>query len=80
MDEQSSRSSQIATSAEEMSQTVIDIAKNAGQIAEAANETAGLARNGASVVERSVRESNAIAGTVSESARVVQTWESNQSR
>lgn len=72
MNEQSSRSSQIATSAEEMSQTVVDIARNAGQIAEAANETATLARNGASVVERSVQESNAIAGTVSESARVVQ--------
>jgi methyl-accepting chemotaxis protein len=72
MDDQSNRSSQIATSAEEMSQTVIDIAKNASDIAQSSSETAGIARKGAEVVNKSVDEARTIAETVNTSARVMQ--------
>jgi len=73
VNEQSNRSSQIATSAEEMSQTVLDIARNAGSIAESATTTAGIAQKGAEIVAQSVRESEAMAETVSNAATVVRT-------
>jgi len=73
MNDQSQRSSQIATAAEEMSQTVIDIAKNASTIAQSSSETAGVARKGADVVNKSVAETKTIADTVNQSARVMQT-------
>jgi methyl-accepting chemotaxis protein len=71
MNDQSSRSSQIATSAEEMSQTVIDIKKSSVDIAASANDTAQIAQKGAEVVNKSVNESRAIAGTVESSAKVM---------
>jgi|WetSurMetagenome_2_1015567.scaffolds.fasta_scaffold00518_10 methyl-accepting chemotaxis protein len=73
MNDQSQRSSQIATAAEEMSQTVIDIAKNASTIAQSSSETAGVAKKGAEVVNKSVAETKTIAETVNQSARVMQT-------
>jgi methyl-accepting chemotaxis protein len=72
MNDQSNRSSQIATAAEEMSQTVIDIAKNASNIAQSSSETAGIAKKGAAVVEKSVIESKTIVETVNASAHVMQ--------
>ena len=72
MTDQSNRSTQIATSAEEMSQTVIDIAKNASDIANSSSETAGIARKGEDVVNKSVAESKTIVETVSKSAQVMQ--------
>jgi len=73
MSSQSARASQIATSAEEMSQTVIDIAKNSSNIASAATDTASIAGQGAHIVNKSVEESEAIAATVGNSVRVMQT-------
>ncbi|MGO9378750.1 MAG: methyl-accepting chemotaxis protein [Dissulfurispiraceae bacterium] len=73
MSSQSARASQIATSAEEMSQTVIDIAKNSANIATAATDTASIAGQGADIVNKSVDESKAIATTVDNSVRVMQT-------
>ncbi len=72
MDEQSNRSSQIATSAEEMSQAVIGIARHASDIAQSSSETAGIARKGAAVVNKSVDEARTIADAVNGSARVMQ--------
>ncbi len=73
MSSQSARASQIATSAEEMSQTVVDIAKNSANIASAAADTATIAEQGSHIVNKSVEESEAIAATVGNSVRVMQT-------
>jgi methyl-accepting chemotaxis protein len=73
MSEQSNRSTQIATSAEEMSQTVVDIAKNAANIATSSTDTATIAHQGAQVVEKSVVETRAIADTVTASTAVMKT-------
>ncbi len=73
MSSQSARASQIATSAEEMAQTVVDIAKNSANIASAATDTATIAEQGAHIVNKSVEESEAIAATVGNSVRVMQT-------
>jgi methyl-accepting chemotaxis protein len=72
MTDQANRSNQIATAAEEMSQTVIDIAKNASNIAQSSSETAAIAKKGEEVVEKSVIESKTIVETVNASAHVMQ--------
>ena len=41
---------------EEMSQTVLDVARNAGEISKSATVTAGTARDGGAVVDRAVQE------------------------
>jgi methyl-accepting chemotaxis protein len=69
--EQSNRASQIATSSAEMSQTVIDIAKNSSNIAASATETAAIARDGQTIVAKSVQEVKEIAETVEESSRLI---------
>jgi methyl-accepting chemotaxis protein len=73
MNEQTNRSSQIATAAEEMSQTVIDIAKNASNIAQSSTETSAIAQKGSTVVSQSVTETKTVAETVNKSAVVMQT-------
>jgi len=72
MGNQSGIATQIATSADEMSQTVIDIAKHAASISEASQQTATTARSGAEVVNKSVTESMAISDAVNKSAQVIQ--------
>ncbi len=72
MDGQVSQSSQIATATEEMSQTVIDVAKNASNIAQISTRACDQAKKGEGVVKRSIDEVQAIASTVSESAQVMQ--------
>ena len=69
--EQAGRASQVATATEEMSQTVIDIARNANNIAASSAETLNLAREGETIVHRSVNEVKEIAQTVDESASLV---------
>ena len=69
--EQSSRASQIATSSAEMSQTVIEIAKNSSNIAASATETAAIARDGQTIVAKSVHEVKEIAETVEASSRLI---------
>ena len=70
--EQAGRASQVATASQEMSQTIMDVAKNTSGIETSATDTAKLARDGEAVVERSVEKVNAIARTVSESAKLIQ--------
>ena len=55
--DQATRSTQVATASVEMSQTVLDIARNASSIETSATGTAGMARDGEGVVERSVEKS-----------------------
>jgi methyl-accepting chemotaxis protein len=69
--EQAGRASQVATATEEMSQTVVDIARNASNIAASSAETLKLARDGETIVHRSVKEVKEIAQTVDESASFV---------
>ncbi len=69
--EQSDRSSQIATSAIEMSQTIMDIAKNASNIALTAKEAEKIAQEGGEIVNKSIKEVEAIAETVNETAKMI---------
>jgi methyl-accepting chemotaxis protein len=69
--EQAGRASQVATASVEMSQTVLDIAKNASSIEASATSTAKLAKDGEGAVERSVEKIRAIAKTLSESAQLI---------
>lgn len=69
--EQAGRASQVAAATEEMSQTVVDIARNTSSIAASSAETLKLARDGESIVHRSVTEVKEIAQTVDESASFV---------
>jgi methyl-accepting chemotaxis protein len=69
--DQSGRSQQIATASEQMSQTVTDVAKNASNIASSTTQAAEVAKNGESIVIKSVEEVKAIATTVEHSARLM---------
>lgn len=68
---QSDRSMQIASAAHEMSQTVVEIARNASNIAASATNTAKSAKEGETIVDKSVSEVKDIAATVSESSKVM---------
>ena len=69
--EQEKRSSQVATAAEEMSQTIMDIAQNVNNIAGAAKETLSVAKDGEGIVNKSVTEVGEIAKTVDTSSEFV---------
>jgi methyl-accepting chemotaxis protein len=69
--EQAGRASQVATASEEMSQTVLDIAKNTSSIEASATDTARLAKDGEDVVGRSVEKVKAIAKTIDQSALLI---------
>ncbi len=69
--EQAGRASQVATASEEMSQTIMEIAKNTSSIESSATDTAKLAKNGEEVVDRSVEKVKAIARTIGESAQLI---------
>jgi methyl-accepting chemotaxis protein len=69
--EQSSRALQIAAASEELSQTVMDVAKNASNMANSATETMQIAHDGEGIVNRSVEEVKAIADTVNESSQIM---------
>ncbi len=68
---QATRASQVATASEEISQTILDVAKNTSSIETSATGTVKLARDGESVVERSVEKVKAIAKTVADSAELI---------
>ena len=70
---QTERTSQVATSSEEMSQTIVDIARNTGKIAESASKTVNVAKNGQEIVGKSVREVKEIAETVDATSAFVKT-------
>jgi len=69
--EQAGRATQVATASEEMSQTVLDIAKNTSSIETSATETAKLAKNGESVVDGSVEKVKSIAKRIDQSAELI---------
>ncbi|PMP71354.1 MAG: hypothetical protein C0187_04295 [Calditerrivibrio nitroreducens] len=69
--EQNDRANQIATAAEEMTQTVSGIAMNATEMSTAADHTAELAIKGKNVVNKTTNEVQAIADTVLETSKVV---------
>ncbi len=69
--EQNDRANQIATAAEEMTQTVSGIAINATEMARAAEHTAKLAIKGKDVVNKTTKEVQSIADTVLETSKVV---------
>ena len=69
--EQASRATQVATASEEMSQTVLDIAKNTSSIETSAIDTTKLAKDGETVVNRSVDKVKSIAHTIDQSAQLV---------
>jgi methyl-accepting chemotaxis protein len=69
--EQATRANQVATASEEMSQTVVDIAKNTASIENSATETAKLAKEGEIAVDRSVEKVKAIAKTIDESGQLI---------
>jgi len=69
--EQAGRASQVATASEQMSQTVLDIAKNTGSMETSATDTAQLAKDGEGVVYKSVDKVKSIAETVSQSAQLI---------
>jgi methyl-accepting chemotaxis protein len=69
--EQASRATQVATASEEMSQTVLDIAKNTSSIETSAIDTTKLAKDGEIVVNRSVDKVKSIAQTIDQSAQLV---------
>jgi methyl-accepting chemotaxis protein len=66
--DQSGRAHQVATASEQMSQTVVDAARNASAIADSVTETTRIAKEGEEIVTRSVEEVQQIATTVGESA------------
>ncbi len=69
--EQASRALQVASASEEMSQTILDVAKNTSSIEMSSTETAKLARNGEKVVDSSVHKVKAISETIDASAKLI---------
>ena len=70
---QTERTSQVATASEEMSQTIVEIARNTGKIAESASRTVKVAKSGQEIVVSSVEEVKKIAVTVDETSAFVKT-------
>ena len=69
------RANQVATSSEEMSQTIIDIAKNASNIASSGVEATKIADEGGLQVKKAVSKVQEIAETVSESLKLMSSLE-----
>ena len=65
------RTIQVSTASEEMSQTSLDIAKNANSISESARDMVKTAENGNNIVNKSVMEVKEIAKTVQKSSDLV---------
>lgn len=70
--EQATRATQIATSSEEMSHTITEIAKNTTEIASTATRTTNLAKDGEQIVDRSIKEVQAISDMVQGLAKRVE--------
>jgi methyl-accepting chemotaxis protein len=69
--EQASRAAQVATASEEMSQTILDVARNTSNIETSATDTVKLAQDGEVAVDRSVEKVKSIARTIGESAKLI---------
>ncbi|MCL0071601.1 methyl-accepting chemotaxis protein [Thermodesulfovibrionales bacterium] len=73
--EQTERANQVATSSKEMSQTIIDIAKNASGIASSGVEATRIADEGGLQVNKTVSKAQEIAETISESLKLMSSLE-----
>ncbi len=62
---------QIATASTEMSQTVLDIARNVADITVSSMETARIAKEGEDIVEKSIEEVRAISEAVRKAAQAI---------
>jgi methyl-accepting chemotaxis protein len=69
--EQAGKASLVASASEEMSQTILDVARNTSGIEASATETVKLAREGEKVVDDSVYKVKSIAQTIETSARLI---------
>ncbi len=69
--EQANQTEQVASAMTEMSQTIVDVAKNAGDAAGASHEASDTAAKGREVVERAVQGMLRIAETVSEASGTI---------
>jgi len=69
--EQANRALQVASASEEMSQTILDVARNTSSIELSSTETAKLARNGEKIVDNSVHKVKAISQTIEASAKLI---------
>jgi methyl-accepting chemotaxis protein len=69
--DQATRSTQVATSAEETSRTVTDVAKNVGSIAIYTADTVKVAKGGEDIVKKAVAEVQEIAKTVGDFERLI---------
>jgi methyl-accepting chemotaxis protein len=72
-DIEAERTSQVASASVEMSQNINDIARNTANIATSATQTSQIAKEGESVVARSVDEVREIARVVERSGFIIQT-------
>ncbi|OIO05891.1 MAG: chemotaxis protein [Desulfovibrionaceae bacterium CG1_02_65_16] len=63
MDDASGRTHSMATAMEEMNATVLEVAKNAGETAEASGKANSVAREGGSMVQNTVTEISEVAAT-----------------
>jgi len=71
LDGQANKVAQLATASTEMSQIVIEIAKNAMSIASSAGEAAEIAKSGEKIVKKSIQEVHFISDIVREAAKMV---------
>jgi len=69
--EQTAQTEQAATAMTEMSQTIMDVARNAAEAADAAKESSKVASDGKSSVEQTVSGMTSISNTVSELASII---------
>jgi len=70
-EEQTEKAQQVAASATQMSFTIAEIAGNASNIAASTKETARIASDGSSIVNKTIMEVKTIAGMVTESSRMM---------
>ncbi|HMK59651.1 MAG TPA: methyl-accepting chemotaxis protein [Dissulfurispiraceae bacterium] len=71
IDEQASRSERVATATAQMSQTVIDVAKNASGIATSADSTLRTVKDGEDVVGKSIEEVKRISSNVVQTSGII---------
>lgn len=72
-DEQSAKVSQVSSASQELSSTIVDIAKNASIAAEAATTAKSTAAMGGDIVSRTIESMNGISETAKNSSEVVAT-------
>ncbi|MCS7164490.1 MAG: methyl-accepting chemotaxis protein [Thermodesulfovibrio sp.] len=76
---QSQQANQIATAAEEMTQTITDIANNASKASETAQETMEIAKKGKNISEDAVAKVNIVYQTTNELGKMIEKLNSSAS-